>query len=227
MVNDDTASKQRAEKIARANKRYTRNLQRAFNDLLLKLNRAYGQQPAGDAAITRSQDAAALWAIADFLDQMGPVGDLAHFVDQFVKLAQKLDDLGEGIRAPSLEPASVTSRRRDPTIVWVARAYVAVAVETMQRCDHSRKSAAKWAAKEHPGLKQLITERANHRSHDLKTAIISWCEDFNSHKIRNKRAADVYSVGLDKLKAGAPNCNNNQIKDEADRLLQRAVKLLI
>jgi hypothetical protein len=240
MANDETASKQRAEKIARANERYTLNLQRAFWDLLPKLKRAYGQ-PAGDAAVTRSQDADALWAIAGFLDRMGPVGDLARFADQFAKLAQKLDDLDKGIRAPSLEPAPVTSRRPDPTIIWVARAHVVIAVKTMQRCGHIRESAAKredkrhpelnsaaeWVAKRHPELKKLITENAVHRGDDLKKTIICWCEDFSSHKIRNKRAAGVYSVGLDKLKAAAPNCTIDQIEGEADRLLQRAVALLI
>jgi hypothetical protein len=227
MGKDETASKRSAEKIAHANVRYTRNLLRAFGDLLPKLKRAYGE-PAGDAAVTRSQDADALWAIAGFLDRMGPVGDLAHFADQFAKLAQKLDDLAEGIRAPSLEPAPVTSRRPDPTIIWVARAHVVVAVKTIQRCGHirGRESAAEWVAKRHPELEKLITESAHHRSHDLKTAIISWCEDFSSHKIRNKRAVDVYSAGLDKLKAAAPNCTIDQIEGEADRLLQRAVALL-
>jgi len=223
MANDETASK----RLAEARNRYTINLQHAFGDLLLKLKRAYGQ-PADDAAVARSQHADAVWAIAGFLDRMGPVGDLAHFADQFAKHAQTLDDLDEGIRASSLEPAPITSRPRDPTIIWVARAHVAVAVKTMQRCGHirGRESAAKWVAKRHPELEKLITESADHRSHDLKTAIISWCEDFNSHKIRNKRAADVYSAGLDKLKAAAPNCTIDQIEGEADRLLQRAVALL-
>src|SRR5262245_34707429 len=100
-------------------------------------------------------------------------------------------------------------------------------VETMRRCGHSsRKSAAKWAAKRHPGLEQLITERGVHRSDDIETAIISWCEDFSSRKIPNEAAARAYSVGLDKLKAWAPNCNSDQMQGEADRLLQEAVALL-
>jgi len=70
------------------------------------------------------------------------------------KLAQKLDDLDEGIRAPSLEPAPVTSRRPDPTIIWVARAHVVVAVKTMRRCDYDRDSAAEWVAKRRPGRSQ-------------------------------------------------------------------------
>jgi len=101
--------------------------------------------------------------------------------------------------------------------------------QTMKRCGHSREEAAKRAAKAHPELEQLITERGVHRSDDVETAIISWCEDFGSHKshkIRNKAAARAYSVGLDKLKAWAPNCNSDQMEGEADRLLQEAVALL-
>src|SRR6516165_6131730 len=49
MAKDETASKRSAEEIARARARFTINLQRAFNDLLPKLKRAYGQ-PTDDAA---------------------------------------------------------------------------------------------------------------------------------------------------------------------------------
>jgi hypothetical protein len=59
-----------AEKIARANARYTLNLQRAFGNLLPKLKRAYGQ-PARDAADTLSQHVLALQAIARFLNRVG------------------------------------------------------------------------------------------------------------------------------------------------------------
>ena len=98
--------------------------------------------------------------------------------------------------------------------------------QTMKRCGHSREEAAKRAAKAHPELEQLITERGVHRSDDVETAIISWCGDFSSPKIRNEFAARAYSVGLDKLKAWAPNCNSDQMEGEADRLLQEAVALL-
>jgi Transposase DDE domain len=73
---------------ARAYARYTINLQRAFNDLLPKLKCAYGQ-PARDAVDERSQHVVALLAIAAFLEQVEP-DYLAHFADQFAKLAQRL-----------------------------------------------------------------------------------------------------------------------------------------
>src|SRR5262249_939793 len=79
--------------------------------------------------------------------------------------------------------------------------------------------ASSWAG-------TVITERGVHRSDDIETAIISWCEDFSSRKIPNEAAARAYSVGLDKLKAWAPNCNSDQIEGEADRLRQEAVALL-
>jgi hypothetical protein len=221
MAKDETASKRSAE-IARANARSTLNLQRAFNDLLPKLKRAYGQ-PARDEADARSQHAVALLAIAHFLERMGP-DYLADCADQFAKLAQVLNDLNEGIRAPMFYPAP--AKRSDQTADWLARAHVVLAVETMQRCGHSRTRAAKWAAKKHPGLEQLITESGSHRSKSLEKAIISWCEDFSSHKIRNEVAARVYSVGLDKLKAWASNCNSDQMEGEADRLLQEALRLV-
>jgi hypothetical protein len=56
--------------------------------------------------------------------------------------------------------------------------------------------------------------------------MISWCEDFSSHKIKNPQAAHAYSEGLSKLKAWAPNCNSDQMQAEADRLLQQALASL-
>jgi hypothetical protein len=225
MAKKDAASRRLAEEIARANARYTINLQRAFGDLLAKLKRDYGQ-PARDAAEMRSQHVLALLAIAQFLNRVGPDGDPTHFADQFANLAQALDDVHEGISAPILNP--VRTKRSDQTVVWRARAHVALAVETMQRCGHSRESAAEWAAKKHPGLKQLTTKSGTHmrRSKSLEKAMVSWCEDFSSRKIRNDYAARVYSDGLNRLKAWAPNCNSDQMEDEADRLLQKAGALL-
>jgi len=127
MAKKDTASKRQVE-AARAYARYTINLQRAFGDLLPELKRAYGQ-PAYDAADTRSRHVLALLAVADFLNRVGPTGDLADFANQFAKLAQALQDVAAGISAPLLTPA--LANRSDQTVVWRARAHVAVAVETM------------------------------------------------------------------------------------------------
>jgi hypothetical protein len=221
MAKDET---KRSAEVARARAyaRYTINLQRAFNDLLPKLKRAYGQ-PAGDATKLRSQHVLALLAISNFLARVAPTGDLAHFADQFAKLAQVLQDLQAGIRAPILTPAF--TNRSDQTLVWLARAHIALAVETMRRRGGSRKSAAQWAARKHPGLKKLITERGPDpkRGGSLEKAIISWCEDFISRRVKNHFATCIYSEGLSRLEAGAPNCNSDQMKDEADRLLQKAI----
>jgi len=55
--------------------------------------------------------------MARFLNRMGP-DYLAHFADQFAKLAQTLQDLNEGIRAQILTPALTT--RSDQTGAHVA-----------------------------------------------------------------------------------------------------------
>ena len=237
MANNDAASKRLAEEIARR-ARADANLQRAFGDLVSDLNHAYGQ-PARDAADTEtvvlsaaeeaqvrakraaeqlSQHVLAQLAIARFLDRMGP-DYLGHFADQFANLAKALNDWDNGIHAPIFDLA-LAKKRSDRTVVWLARACVALAVEIKGRCGHSRERAAKWAAKAHPGLEQLITESGSRRSETtLEKAIISWCEDFSSHRIRNKVAAGVY----DKLKAGALSYNSDQMEGQADRLLQKAV----
>jgi hypothetical protein len=212
-----------ADEIARANAfaRADANVLRAVNDLLPKLMHAYGR-PARDEADMRSQHVVALLAIAHFLSDVGP-DYLAHFANQFAMLAQTLKDLDNGIRAPILNPPK--ARRSDQTMVWLARAHVALAVETMRWCGHNRKSAAKWAAQRHPELEQLITERGFNldRGKSLETAIMSWCRAFSRNKVTNPYAAAHYSVGLDRLEAWAPNCD--QIEAEADSLLQEAVRL--
>jgi hypothetical protein len=219
------------DKKRRARARSDANLQRAFNDLLPKLKRAYGQ-PARDEADARSRHVVALQEIAGFLNRMGP-DYLAHFADQFAMLAQALQDLEAGIRSPLLTPA--LANRGDQTAAWLARVHVVLAVKTMTHSmrrrgssGHSRQEAAEWVAKRCPDLKQLITEGGPNmeRSKSLERAIISWCEYFHSNKIKNLYAARVYSVGLDRLKAWAPNCNRNQIEAEADRLLREAVTLV-
>jgi hypothetical protein len=230
MAKKDPASKRQLA-VARAYARYTLNLQRAFGDLVPKLKRAYGQ-PARHDAEARTQHVAALLAIAHFLKHVGPEpdGDLAHFADQFAKLAQALQDRNEGRRVPILNPPAIASRS-DETLILLARAHVALAVETMRwvidpmrGAGYTRESAAEWAANRYPGLERLITESgpALERSKSLKTAIISWCERFSSRKVKNPYAAHAYSVGLDRLKAWAPNRNSDQKEAEADKLLQQA-----
>jgi len=213
MAKKNTAAKQLAEVTARANARFTINLQRAFVDLCGKLNQAYGQ-PARDAAEMRSRHVFALMAIARFLKRVGPHGDLAHFADQFAKFAQALQDLHDGIRAPIFTPA--LANRSDQTAVWLARAHVALAVETMRQLGQSRGRATKWAAKKHPDLKQLITESGADldRSKSLEKAMISWCEDFTSRKVKNRYAARTYAEGLGKLRAWAVSRNSDQMEDE-------------
>src|SRR5262249_48244386 len=181
--------------------------QRAFAGLLTELNRAYGQPARNDAEML-SQHALALQASARFLKRMGPEGDLAHFADQFAKLAQMFWDLNEGVRVPMLCPA--LAKRSDQTLVWLARARVVIAVQILRQCGYRKsiESAAKWVAQKYPGLKQLVTESGEHRGERLSKTITYWCNNFSEHKIRNKVAAGVY----DKLKAWVSSCNSDQME---------------
>jgi hypothetical protein len=289
MAKDETASRRSAE-VARANAHYTINLQRAFRDLLLKLERACGQPtetiarrrhrwwnyylktmtfremvdagiivPSGqtrngepvyipnsalpESELQRAVERGAvgeyvdaLLAVAHFLDQMGPYP--AYFGNEFATLAQVLRDLQKGIRTPMLDPAPVKSRRRDPTMVSLGRAYVALAVAALQKCGYSRESAAEWAAKKYPGLKKLITEKGSYRSIknstdrkadrdigrslNLETTIVTWCKDFSRNKpLKDDETADrVYRAALDELKA-----RKDRLEEYADWLLQQALQI--
>jgi hypothetical protein len=164
----------------------------------------------------RAQDVVALLAIANFLKQMGP-DYLAHFADQFARLAQMHHDLDDGIYVLS------RAKRSDETWDWLARGCVALAVADLKRRGYTRDKAAKWVAKKYPGLEDLITEGGSHRSLNLVVTIISWCKDFNRRKLlRNEVAHRAYRTALDELKAS--NCNSDQL-EYADWLLQRALRL--
>jgi hypothetical protein len=222
MAKQDRAAIRLAKERAHAYARYTINLQRQFTALQKRLKFAYGQ-PARDAAAMRSQHVVALQAIAEFLERVESDGDLAQFAKQFIKFATALEGLNRGVRSPILDPAGVT--RSDPPTVWLARAHVALAVEVMRRFGHSREAAAKWAARRHPGLQRLITESAAHRSANLEKAIISWCKDFSSRRVRDDVAARAYSKALDNWKTWAPNCGGDQLEAATNWLLQEALTL--
>ena len=130
------AAEEFEDKKRRGRARADANLRRALCDLVPKLKRAYGQ-PARDEADERSQHVFALLAFAHFLKQMGP-DYLADCANQFGELAQKLQDLNDGVRAPIFTPALAS--RSDQTVVWLARAYVALAIETLRRGGYARRA---------------------------------------------------------------------------------------
>jgi hypothetical protein len=209
------AAEEFEDKKRRDRARADANLRRAFNDLLLRLERGYG---------AHDTDRRALLAIACFLEQMGPAY-LARFADQFARVAQTLQDRAEGRGVAS---------RSDPTIVWLARTHVALAVETMcwvidpmRGISHSRESAAKWAAKRHPELERLITERghAPRRGKSLWKAIVSWCRELSGHKVKNDAVKKMYAEGLRVLEISASKCTPDQIEAEANKQLECAVRL--
>src|SRR2546430_13754734 len=70
-------------------------------------------------------------------------------------------------------------------------------IDPMRGISHSRESAAKWAAKRHPELERLITERghAPRRGKSLWKAIVSWCRELSGHKVKND-AVDRKSTRL-------------------------------
>jgi hypothetical protein len=173
MAKDETASRRLAEE----------NLRRAFGDLLPKLQRAYGQ-PAGDAAEMRSRHAVALLAIADFLNRMGP-DYLAHFADQFAKLAQTLQDLNEGVRAPMLYPA--LAKRSDQTPEEAAREHLVRAATS----EHFERLLFIMNHEDDPELSEIDNKR-------FRYARILWAMDAYFHKIDHDKLPELgtYIAGL-------------------------------
>src|SRR5262245_35092146 len=97
------AAEEFEDKKRRDRARFLDNLGRAVHELVLRLEYGYG---------AHDTDQRALLTVARFLEQMGP--GLTRFADQFVRLAQTLQDRAEGRGVAS---------RSDPTIVWLARTH--------------------------------------------------------------------------------------------------------
>jgi hypothetical protein len=179
----------------------------------------------------RERYARALLAIAVFLEQMEPYGFPTSITDELADLALKFEALKRGIYVPILTPA--VANRGDETRTWLARINVVRAIKVLCLSGHSRRTAAKWAVEKCPGLQCLITEKVSHRSDDEKhrsddlvTVMINWCEYFDSRKIKNYVAKNVY-IKLSDLSAWAPpNRDDDEREDEALRLLQKAISLI-
>jgi hypothetical protein len=195
---------------------------RAFDDLVVKLKRAYGQLPA-DAVEARKQHIDALFAIASFAERMEPDGLPARVADQLASLAQALYDVNRGIRATIFTPSLKATNRGDTTMVWLGRALVARAIETLRHDGYSRERGAEWVtARYYRELEWLITELVS-SPEELQRRALSWSEDFNSDKIKNAAAARNYSDGVRKLRAWAlapTRRTKGEIEKEVDRLLK-------
>jgi hypothetical protein len=199
------------------------NLQRAFDGLASKLESTY-ERPAPSVADRRKQDEEALIAFANFLEQTAP-GRLIHIGDRLAMLAQALRDTNKGRRPPMFVPTPPLANRADPGMIWIARVPVTRAIETLCGGDYSRERAAEWAVQEYPDLKKLITESGSTRSKSVEKAIVSWCNDFARGDVKNAEAAELYAIGMGKLKAWAPNRDDDQREREARRHLEKALYL--
>jgi hypothetical protein len=186
MANDDTASKRSAEEIARARARFTINLQRAFNDLLVKLERAYealesdpsvistetqerGEPLPYDGRLMRDFYVVTLKEFVIFLDRSGVNEDIAH---KFAELGSAIHELRWGAVADFLRPAVVGGRGPDGEAVWTCRKYVVIGLECILR---SQKMKNKEKAAEHIADKYPIFDRLKRNPRaSLPKSILSW-----------------------------------------------------
>jgi len=172
MAKDETASKRSAE-VAHVyahytiNARYTTNLERAFNDLLLKLKLAY--EALESDPNMRDFYVVALTAVANFLEKSDVKNAIPH---KFIELASFIH---EG-SLPFLTPPKASGRTYDSQAFWVPRAYAVVGLECILRSEKmDMEDGAKYIAKKYPVFNRLKRDP----SRSLAKSIISWRRYYN------------------------------------------------
>jgi hypothetical protein len=104
-------------------------------------------------------------ALAFMAQYMKAVGFPTIVIGEFVELAQALEDLDRGTVRHFLNPADVTTRPRDPTDIWVARSFVAAAVQRLIESGGTRRAACKLIAQEYGVLAYALAPTSKREFH--------------------------------------------------------------
>jgi hypothetical protein len=200
----------------------TENLVAVLNSDLV---RAF-DSPSADlsAKYERARYAHALKAISTYLKKIG----IGSYEKRFYRLALALDDLNRGTVDPLLEPIKTGgAKNRNVSWVWCARAHVSVGILALLKAGLTRESAAQWAARKSPEIKELAAlSRTNPSS--TATKILSWFDDFNKgtrSKIKNPQALAMFAYGqqeIEKLPKDADRLHNM-----ANRKFASALELIL
>jgi hypothetical protein len=213
------------EKILRRFVAALSSLQNPINTLKSELAIAFDSQSRDQSPkYERARYGYALKAISTFLKEIG----IDTYRKRLYKLVLALDDLNRGTVDPLLEPIKTGgAKNRNVSWVWCARAHVSVGILALLKAGLTRKSAAQWAARKFPKIKQLTAlSRTNPSS--TATKILSWFDDFNKgtrSKIKNPQALAMFAYGqqeIEKLPKDADRLHNM-----ANRKFASALELIL
>jgi hypothetical protein len=121
---------------------------------LLRQRAKMSQEGLTDVQIQQLRYSLMMTELARFFRDVSLADDLAN---EFANLSRIFLGLTEGVSHPIVKP-SIPATSNDRPDVWSARSKAALAMECLLLCK-TRKVAAKFAAKNAPGLELLITRR--------------------------------------------------------------------
>ncbi len=208
------------EELARQGAQLAREMLALFTSVL-RQRAKMSQEGLTDVQIQQLRYSLMMTELARFFRDVSPADDLAN---EFANLSRIFLGLTEGVSHPIVKP-SIPATSNDRPDVWSARSKAALAMECLLLCK-TRKVAAKFAAKNAPGLELLITRRRGDKV-DLEKSLLSWLRmfrdgqvsDFQSQeafnynlpslisKLAGRKKDDQEALGLDLLKRAEKNAN--------------------
>ena len=127
----------------------------------------------------RQQHITRLMAVASFLETIGD----PKKADYFYRFACAISDLEFGIVAPFLKASPRRGKPPEPSSVWFVRSQIALGIAAYMRAGLDRRRAA-------------ATVESYCRSVGTSTQFLTWYDDFNSQRVRNKIAVSVFEDGI-------------------------------
>jgi hypothetical protein len=174
-----------------------------------------GAQPG---RLTRFQQIFEITAVAWFISAVGR-NDLAQ---EFQEIASTLSDLDRGIVRPSAKKGPRTGRGGPiprGSNVWRARAYAAVAIDTMHKAGLQMKDI-KRRVDAQPELRLLLDQKKRTGKHTLGDTAEGWREQFGRSAVDNFEAVSTYTYCR---ALAAKKTTREELMMFADSLLERAI----
>lgn len=139
-----------------------------------------------EAPRARRRYSAALLRLVQF---MRAVGFADYVIGEFVELGNALDELDHGTVRHFLRPNPAGQRALDPSDIWVARAYTAMALDFAQQLGVPRKEAARNIATSYEHLSDVLAPRTR----NFASVIERWHRSFSEGTVKNAKATATFA----------------------------------
>ena len=137
----------------------------------------------------RSRYILMLTAIHQFFSDVG-FSNTAQL--EVLELGHALLELDDGTVRPFLKPTVAQNRTVDYGDIWVARAFIAIAIDHIASLGWSRRSACEYVAKHCDFLRYTLAPKS--KSKTFATTIENWCRSFKSGSVKSDRAELLFKI---------------------------------